>query len=77
MDWNEVKGQWKQLQGKARTKWGKFTDDDWTQLAGHKDQIIGKLQERYGYKKDQAEREAQEFADSLIEEPEGSKNYRR
>ncbi len=62
MNWDQVEGNWKQLQGKAKEKWGKLTNDDWTTLGGKKDQLVGKIQERYGYHKDQAEKEAEEWA---------------
>jgi uncharacterized protein YjbJ (UPF0337 family) len=65
MNWDTIKGQWKQLTGKVREKWGKLTDDDLTVIAGKKDQLVGKLQERYGYKKDRAERELDEFIRTL------------
>jgi uncharacterized protein YjbJ (UPF0337 family) len=52
-----MEGQWKQLKGKMREKWGKLTDDDWDQVAGKRDQFLGKLQERYGYSREQAEKE--------------------
>jgi uncharacterized protein YjbJ (UPF0337 family) len=55
MNWDMVEGNWKQMKGKMREKWGKLTDDDWNAIAGKKDQFIGKLQERYGYSRDQAE----------------------
>ncbi len=29
MDWNRVEGNWKQIKGKVKEKWGKLTDDDW------------------------------------------------
>ena len=51
MNWDRVQGQWKQLKGKIKTKWGKLTDDDLDIIAGQKDQLIGKIQERYGLKK--------------------------
>jgi len=28
MNWEQVRGQWKQLKGKIKMKWGKLTDDD-------------------------------------------------
>ena len=62
MDWNVIKGQWKQIKGTAREKWGKLTDQDFEVIAGHKDKLIGKLQERYGYTKEKAEQEADRFA---------------
>ena len=80
MNWDELKGQWKQFKGAAKTKWGKLTDDEITQLEGNKDQIIGKLQERYGYKKTEAEREVNQWAESLnakIDRPNRSETARR
>jgi uncharacterized protein YjbJ (UPF0337 family) len=64
MNWDTLKGQWKQVQGKAKEKWGDLTDDDMAMIDGKKDQLVGKLQERYGYTKEQAEREADDFARS-------------
>ena len=62
MNSDQFEGQWKQLKGTVKEKWGKLTDDDITSLSGKKDQFIGKLQERYGYSREQAEREADEWA---------------
>ena len=28
MDWDRVAGNWKQVKGKVKEKWGKLTDDD-------------------------------------------------
>jgi uncharacterized protein YjbJ (UPF0337 family) len=61
MNWDVIKGKWKQLKGEARKQWGKLTDDDWDQVAGEKDKFIGKLQERYGWGRDEAERSADEY----------------
>jgi uncharacterized protein YjbJ (UPF0337 family) len=61
MNADTLKGQWKQLAGKVREKWGALTDDEIDRIGGQKDQLVGKLQERYGYAKDRAEREADEF----------------
>jgi len=57
MNTDQIQGNWKQLKGKIKEKWGKLTDDDLTIINGQKDQLVGKLQERYGYTKEQAERE--------------------
>ncbi len=54
-------GQWKQMKGRMKEKWGRLTDSDWSQIEGRRDQFIGKLQERYGYSKEQAERELEEW----------------
>jgi uncharacterized protein YjbJ (UPF0337 family) len=61
MNADTLKGQWKQLAGKVREKWGALTDDEIDKIGGQKDQLVGKLQERYGYAKDQAEKEADDF----------------
>lgn len=65
MNWDQIKGNWKQFEGKVKAKWGKLTDDDLTMIAGKRDELAGKLQERYGYAKDQAETELDEFSRSL------------
>ena len=65
MNWDVLKGQWKQFTGQLRAKWGKLTDDDWNLVGGKKDTLVGKLQERYGYKKDQAEKEVDTFMRQL------------
>lgn len=46
--WDQIAGNWKQLKGKVREKWGLLTDDDLEHIAGHKDRLVGKLQEKYG-----------------------------
>lgn len=65
MNWDQVSGQWKQLQGKAREKWGDLTDDDLEQIAGKRDQLIGVVQERYGIAKETAENQVREWERSL------------
>jgi uncharacterized protein YjbJ (UPF0337 family) len=61
MNSDVLKGRWTQLRGEIRSRWGKLTDDDLTQIQGEVEKMIGKLQERYGYKREQAERELNEF----------------
>ena len=61
MNKDEIGGNWKQLKGKAKEKWGKLTDDDMTVIEGKRDQLVGKIQERYGYAKDQAEKEVSDW----------------
>jgi uncharacterized protein YjbJ (UPF0337 family) len=61
MDWDRLEGDWKQLRGKVRERWGKLTDDDLTAISGRRDQLEGKIQERYGYAKSQARREIEDW----------------
>ena len=64
MNWDTIKGQWKEYKGKVKEKWGKLTNDDLDVIEGKKDQLLGALQKRYGYAKEQAEREINEFCGS-------------
>jgi uncharacterized protein YjbJ (UPF0337 family) len=65
MNWDQIAGSWKEVQGKIRSKWGKLTDDELSVVAGKRDEIAGILQRRYGLAKEQAEKELDEFANSL------------
>jgi|GEM_PF-142384 len=56
-----LKGNWNELKGKAKEKWGKLTDDDIKVIEGQRDQLIGKLQQREGLAKAQAEKEVREW----------------
>jgi uncharacterized protein YjbJ (UPF0337 family) len=57
MNEDTLKGQWTQLKGKVREKWGKLTNDDLDQIQGKSEQLIGKIQERYGVARDEAQRQ--------------------
>lgn len=61
MNWDKIEGNWKQMTGAVKEKWGKLTDDDLTTIAGKRDRLAGKLQERYGYAKEQAHKELEAF----------------
>jgi uncharacterized protein YjbJ (UPF0337 family) len=65
MNWDIIKGNWKQITGQVKQKWGKLTDDDLTVIAGKRDELAGILQKKYGYGKDQAEKEVDDFTTSL------------
>jgi uncharacterized protein YjbJ (UPF0337 family) len=57
MNWDRIKGQWRQWTGRLKSSWGKATDDDATNMVGKRQVLIGKLQERYGVLKDDAEKQ--------------------
>ncbi|HTI88553.1 MAG TPA: CsbD family protein [Alphaproteobacteria bacterium] len=61
MNWDQVAGNWKQLKGAMKTRWGQLTDDDLTMIAGKRDQLLGRIQERYGLARDEAERQLDEW----------------
>lgn len=64
MNWDQIKGNWKQFTGQAKQQWGKLTDDDLTVVAGKRDELVGKVQERYGIAKEEAEKQVKEFEGS-------------
>jgi uncharacterized protein YjbJ (UPF0337 family) len=65
MNEDRIKGQWKQLAGKLKEKWGKLTDDDLKVAAGNSEYLAGKIQERYGIAKDEAHRQVKDFDGTL------------
>jgi uncharacterized protein YjbJ (UPF0337 family) len=66
-----LKGQWKEIKGDIKTKWGKLTDDDLAEIEGKEEKLLGILQKRLGYAKDKAEQEYKEFM-KRYEKPGGS-----
>lgn len=70
MNEDQIKGNWKQIKGQLKTKWGKLTDDDLTEAKGRMDNLVGKIQERYGQTKDDVLKEVNEFLKNInSEEP--------
>ncbi|MBR0662703.1 CsbD family protein [Neoroseomonas oryzicola] len=65
MNWDQIAGNWKQMNGKVREQWGKLTDDDLTVVEGKRDQLIGRIQERYGVAKEHAEKQVQAWEKTL------------
>ena len=65
MNEDRIKGQWKQLAGKLKAKWGKLTDDDLRVAEGNSEYLAGKIQERYGLAKDDAVKQVKEFDRTL------------
>ncbi len=61
MNWDQIKGQWKQVKGKVQQKWGDLTDDDLTRVDGKREELLGRLQERYGIAREEAERQVRDF----------------
>jgi uncharacterized protein YjbJ (UPF0337 family) len=68
MNSDRLQGQWKQLKGKVKTKWGKLTDDDLDVIDGQTDLLIGKIQERYGIQKEAAQRQVEEWNKILAQD---------
>ena len=56
-----LKGNWKQLTGEIKSKWGQLTEDEIQQADGERDKFVGLIQERYGMAKADAETEVDRF----------------
>jgi uncharacterized protein YjbJ (UPF0337 family) len=66
MNWDIVKGQWKQIRGQVKEKWGQLTDDDLDRIEGRRDQLVGAVQKRYGIARNEAERQVQAFESASV-----------
>ena len=67
MNWDQVKGNWKQFKGDIKVRWGKLTDDDLDVVDGRRDQLVGSIQKRYGIAKEQAEDQLDKYLESQKE----------
>lgn len=65
MNKNTLQGQWSQVKGKVKEKWGDLTDNDLTFIDGKRDQLVGRVQERYGLAQEEAERQVSSFETTL------------
>ncbi len=45
----KARGNWNQLKGEAKQKWGQLTDDDLDYEDGKQDEWFGRLQEKTGH----------------------------
>jgi len=61
MDKEILKGKWLRVKGDVRSWWGRLTEDEVDQIQGDAEKFVGKLQELYGYRREQAEKELNEF----------------
>jgi uncharacterized protein YjbJ (UPF0337 family) len=52
----KVMGNWNQMKGKVKQKWGQLTDDELSEVEGNFDQLIGLVQQKTGQARDQIER---------------------
>ena len=65
MNWDQIKGDWKQFQGSVQKQWGKLTNDDLQEAKGDQKILAGKIQERYGITKEEAESQIKEWHSRL------------
>lgn len=65
MNQDTIKGQWHQLKGQIKQRWGQLTEDDLQRADGNREYLVGKIQERCGVARDQAEREVKDFESTI------------
>jgi uncharacterized protein YjbJ (UPF0337 family) len=53
MDKLEIKGNWNEVKGKLKKKYGVLTDDDLTYAEGEDEALLGKLQKKLGKGRDE------------------------
>jgi uncharacterized protein YjbJ (UPF0337 family) len=61
MNWDRIEGNWKQVKGSVKVRWGKLTDDQLDVIAGKRDDLAGRIQEAYGITKEAAEKELDDW----------------
>ncbi|MFB6343579.1 CsbD family protein [Saccharicrinis sp. FJH2] len=49
----EIKGNWNQVKGYLKEKYGDLTNDDLAYVEGKEDQLLGRLQKRIGKSKEE------------------------
>jgi len=52
----ELQGQWNNLRGRVKEKWGQLTDDDLQIHGGNVDQLVGRIQQKTGEGREAIER---------------------
>jgi uncharacterized protein YjbJ (UPF0337 family) len=48
-----LKGNWNEVKGKLKQKYGQLTDDDLTFAEGKEDEMLGRIQKRLGRSKEE------------------------
>lgn len=61
MNWDSIKGEWKNLRGKVQEQWGKLTDDDLDVIDGKREQLSGRIQKHYGLAREDADRQIDDW----------------
>lgn len=64
MNWDTMKGNWKEVRGQVQERWGKLTNDDLDVIGGKREQLEGKIQKVYGRTREEAAKEVDEFCNS-------------
>lgn len=58
---NIMKGQWQQIKGELKKKWGQLTDDELDQVQGDYTALEGLFQKKLGFQQEHARSELNSF----------------
>jgi len=61
MNWDRVTGNWRQLKGIARQRWGRLTANYVGVVAGKREHMLGEIQAAYGITKEANEKQLAEW----------------
>lgn len=57
----QMKGNWNEVKGKLKQKYGQLTDNDLAFAEGKEDELLGRLQKRVGRTKDELRAEIEDM----------------
>lgn len=55
MNQQTLEGEWNQIKGKIRDRWGEFSNDDFARARGSVEELIGVIQQKTGEAREQVE----------------------
>lgn len=61
MNWDVIKGNWKQSKGSVQSRWGELTGDEVDEVAGEREKLEGIIQEKYGKTKQEAKQDVDDW----------------
>lgn len=57
-----LQGNWTEIQGKLKSKWGRLTDDDVKEFDGNIEQLMGRIQKKTGAARESVEQFFEQFS---------------
>lgn len=74
---NILKGQWKEIRGELKKKWGQLSDDDLDQVQGDSEKLEGLLQKKLGFAQEKVRSELDNFLDKWNQRGTSEKQFER
>ena len=68
----QIIGNWGQLKGKVKQRWGQLTDDELQEVEGNYDQLLGLIQQKTGEAREQIERILNELNEGTLSKAAGT-----